>query len=222
MATSRGNYVFPANESAKISNLGLIGGKNFGDSGKSYAIRPYGLEVEHRLEPVEGMPVYAQGSFRLMPTGHRLTTSSAEQDGWDGIFSGSVIYLPSLSHFLNAGFELGLRYRRWFLESGPIPSSGQLGVTVGVHFLTRQWDYLLEAGLMALGSASSPSIGVQRDSSTLRFRASYHLSEEREGFVPWLEFFHTHRSFFGSQLIQDQAALFFDEAALSLGVGYRF
>jgi hypothetical protein len=95
-------------------------------------------------------------------------------------------------------------------------------VTVGVHFLTRQWDYLLEAGLMALGSASSPSIGVQRDSSTLRFRASYHLSEEREGFVPWLEFFHTHRSFFGSQLIQDQAALFFDEAALSLGVGYRF
>ncbi len=221
IVSSRGNYVFPATEAEKISNLGLIAGKSYGSSGKAYAIHPYGLEVDYRYEPVEGMPIYLAAVARAVPTAMRLRPGDAEQDGWDGLITGNLSYLSTISHSIRAGFDLGFRVRRWFLESGPMPDSGHMGLVVAVRIDVSQMEFLLESGLMALGGGTPASLGVQRDSSTLRFRAAHHISDDRDGLMPWIEFFHTHRDFYASQLIAGEPALFTDEAALSLGLSFE-
>jgi hypothetical protein len=222
MISSRGNYVFTASDTTRISNFGLVGGKVFGNSGHSYAIQPYGFEFEYRYEPVVGMPIYFQAATRAVPTSLRLRPGVEEQDAWDAFATGSLVYESTISHDISAGFELGLRLRRWLLESGPIPDAGHLGVVGAVLVNVRPVDLLFEAGLMAIPSSVSPSLGVQRDASTLRVRADYHWKTDGPGFTPWVEFFHTHRNFYASSLIAGEPALFFDEAMLSLGVSYEF
>lgn len=213
ITSSRGGYVFAGSDATKISNLGLVFGKTYGAAGKSYAFRPYGLEVGGRL-PIAS-PRYIHPSFRLVPMGLRLSPAHPEQDGWDAVLSIAYAFRAPITETVRAGLELGLRLRRWQLESGPIPGSSHAGIFVAALLEKGRWDLLFEAGLMGMGVGNPASLGLQRDSSTLRLQVAYPV----ERFRPWIEFFHTHRDFYASQLLPGEDALFFDEAALSFGLG---
>jgi len=72
---------------------------------------------------------------------------------------------------------------------------------------------------MALGFGVPTALGLQRDSSTLRLRAGWRAFRGPSlSLMPWLEFFHTHRDFYGATVLLGEPSLFVDEAILSLGL----
>ncbi len=221
VTASRGGYVFRGSDPTQISNVGLITGKNYSDAGKSYAFRPYGVELESRV-PVTG----ASGSSfnfsaRMVPMGLRLTPSHAEQSGVDGFITAAYGFLSELSPECFIGFDAGFRVRRWQLESGVLPSTNHAGLILVARVEGTHWNALFEAGLMGAGLGTPASLGVQRDSSTLRARVGYHFAKHPFQLSPWIEFFHTHRDFYGAALLPGEGALFVDEASLIFGVGVR-
>jgi len=210
----RGGYVFPGSEPEPAGNVGLVAGKDVGNASKSHALRPLGLELGADV-PV-GKSTYLQPSLRIQSAALRLTPASEEQQALDGMLTLSYGFLPRIGEHARAGFELGARLRRWQMESGPLPSMGHLGLTVALRYERPGWEALLEAGLMAIGQGVPDTAGVQRDSSTVRARLGHRIDLKNTVLVPALEFFHTHRSFYGSSLLAGETSFFADEAVLSL------
>ncbi len=217
IAASRGGYVFPGSDSTKIGNFGLVTGKSYGQSGKSHAVRPYGFEADGRF--ALGQNSHVGSTFRLVPMGLRLSPSTVEQDGFDGFLTMAYGFLPEIGSGHRLGFDLGLRLRRWQLESGMFPNTTHGGFVVAARFESPTWSALFEAGLMAAGFGTPESLGVQRDASSLRARVTYRFETAAVDISPWLEFFHTHRDFYGATLLAGERSLFVDEASLLLGIG---
>lgn len=212
----RGGYVFPGSEREPADNFGLVVGKDFGNASKSHALRPLGLELG--VDVPVGQSMYLQPSLRIQSAALCLTPVSGEQEALDGMFTLSYGFLPRMGENARAGFELGVRLRRWQMESGPIPSTGHTGLIVAVRYERPGWEALLEGGLMAIGMGVPDTVGVQRDSSTVRARLGRRIALKNTVLVPAIEFFHTHRSFYGSSLLAGETSLFADEAMLSLVV----
>ena len=162
-------------------------------------------------------------TFRLLPMGLKLNPASVEQSGADAFLTVAYGFLPQLTSTSRLGFDVGLRARRWQLKPGAVPNTSHAGLLVAARYETPKWNALFETALMAIGVGST-SLGNQRDSSTLRIRGTYNFDEGfldvlSARFTTWLEFFHTHRSFFGGTIVPGENSLFIDEAALSLGFG---
>ena len=218
LITQYGGYVFPATDNAKVDNLGLTLGRDFGAAGKSSRVAFLGGELG--LETPIGTSSYLQVSSRVSETSLRLSPASAEQSGVEALASLGLGFWAPITESWRAGLEAGIRGRKWLLEGGPLPSSGHGGFTVAARIESEKWEGLFELGAMAIGLGTPSELGVQRDASTLRARVGYFADSPRSGFSPFLEFFHTHRDFFATTLVANEPALFVDEAKLVLGLGW--
>lgn len=211
----RQGYVFDAADATKISNFGLLAGKDYGTSARAGGFFPYGIEATIErgwFATLRGTP------YKLM----LVSPGGVEQKGWDTLLTVGRAFRAPLSETCSFGLDLGVRARRWWIEGGALPSSGHAGFVIAGRLMTGAFEFLAEAGLMAMPLSNPASLGVQRDSSTLRLSAAYSIASEKGRWVPELEFFHTLRDFYGQTLVSGRAGLFIDEISLSAKLGFEF
>ena len=217
-AAQRGSYVFPGSSDTEITNGGLVSGKSFEDSAKASEFFPYGLEASYQSNG-KAFTIGSRVSF--MPTSIRLLETSDTQKGWNADVALSIGTPLQEADTLNLGGQLSFVYRNWTFESGNFSeSSDNAGLTAGLLAQYRSWNAIVEAGVMAISLGNKEELGVQRDASTLRVRLAKEFGDH---FIwkPWIEFFHSHRSFFGTEVLPGETAMFVDEAMLKLGVSLK-
>jgi hypothetical protein len=212
----RNGYVFSGSNSEKVSQLGLLSGNDFAGAGRSARLRPWGMELEgnYRLSELGGPFL----NFRIVPFGLQVP-GGPEQTGLDWFATLGYRVLVVSKDDTHIGFRVSLRARRWEIEDGPIPDSGHAGLGVEAFAELSRYFASVEAGLTAFNFGTPTSLGLPRDSSTLRLRGGYRFEFDSVSFVPALEFFHTHRNFYASSLIAGESAVFIDEVSLALILG---
>jgi hypothetical protein len=215
----RGVYIFSSEEAEPAKIGSLLGGSDIGStSGKTHALRPAGTEFKVSKEGFSDSQEF-YFSIRWMAGQFKAPGSFASQYTNDFTYSGAYLFK---NNYFAAG--AGLRLRSFYLADGKIPNFGQAGLFVQLSYTSGPWGFLLEPSPMAISLGSITELGTQRDANTLRLRVSRDFEVNPSGFKlrPFVEFFHSHTSFFASTLIADTAAIFIDDASLIFGLSAEF
>ncbi len=214
---STGTHVFPGSDNSKVNLPGLALGQNFGNSATAYSFFPYGLELQAARKLEQNLDLI----FDLRGTPTKLQLPGLEtQNGADLMLTSGARFSSSLNEETRFGVIPSARLRYWAVGGTGFPKgSGNLSATVAFFIEHHSWEILFEAGLAATGVSVPTQLGIQRDASTLRFRITKKLVCAEKNIFPMVEFFHTHRSFFGSTLITGENSIFIDQASLILGLG---
>jgi len=153
-----------------------------------------------------------------------VSLNRTQQSGWDTFSTLGYGFAHQVHRAHQFEVDIGVRARGWLMQEGKMPSSGHMGAIIAAHYRLHGLHLLGEWGLMGLNVGVPERLGVQRDSSTLRLRIGYRIAHGRNLYSePWIEVFHTHRSFYGSRVQPLSPGFFWDQALASMGwqIGWR-
>lgn len=214
-APQRNVFVYAAEDTTRGGLSSEILGKRSGDVGLAREFGPVGFELHWYKNAFAGNGPLAR--LRVAPWAVQLRAGQEMEKGWDGQLQLGHSWTAASLGSLGITFELGATFRRFMAnDSNAIPLTSFAGGFWSMIANYQQWNFEVEASLLALSLGEHGKWGLHRDSNALRLRLSRSLGEQSPWRV-WGEFFHVHRTFTKSEFGFSNA-LFVSDVTVALGL----